>query len=887
MKIISFLSLIFIFCIVAISCKKNTNTNSTNTSTPPTPIISPPIKDSGINNNVYVIDSTMLTLNPDSNLLNAGKFEYTFSGSAPELKTNDIIVGATNGGYIRKISAVNKQSNKINLETTQGNMEDVFKNASFNIKTGMDNLKPARVLSGYQFDVSGQTIYQDGSVTIKLDKGVINMDGDWNFGFDFKNSKLNTFDMGCKNATFNGDFNLNISASKAATIAEKTSTLARVAKYNIFFVGAVPVVLYTEVELRCVFSATINASSQGNYLVNTNNTADIGINYLNSQWQNNFTNNSKSTLSVVNGTSNVGVQIKMGIVPYISFRLYRVLGPYFSLGLQEQVDGNVATPSLDWDFTTSAWIQAVGGVRANIVGTSLFDFNKEWNSDKLFYKTPFSVIKISGDNQTGTTNQYLSQPLKLRVLDNNNNPQSNVSVIYAVTAGGGSMEKATVLTDKDGYVETLWKLGSQFGIQTVTATVKKADGSLIQNAPIEFAATISQTIPSISTSTTSSITQTTAASGGNITNDGGSPITARGVCWSITANPTIANNKTIDGTGTGSFTSNIAGLTANTTYHVRSYATTSIGTAYGSDVTFTTINLPTLTTRAVSNIATNSVTSGGNIINDGGAPITARGVCWSITANPTITNNKTNDGIGIGIFTSTLTGLTGNTTYYVKAYATNNSGTSYGNEMSFITLQSDSKEIVTLGTQTWMTRNLDVVTYRNGDLIPQITDAGAWSNLTTGAWCYYKNDPTNGATYGKLYNWYAVNDPRGLAPKGWHIPTAAAYDSLASYLGGIFVAGGKLKTTNFWDSPNTGATNSSGFSAVPSGYRDKYFASGTPQYTFTGLNMYCIWWTSTESIPNQVSVCFLRWDAEVCSIGNSAYDDFGKKEGYSVRCVKD
>ena len=192
-------------------------------------------------------------------------------------------------------------------------------------------------------------------------------------------------------------------------------------------------------------------------------------------------------------------------------------------------------------------------------------------------------------------------------------------------------------------------------------------------------------LPTVTTTAVTNITQTTATSGGNVTADGGATVTARGVCWSTSANPTTANSHTTDGTGTGPFVSNITGLTGATLYHVRAYATNTVGTSYGSDLTFTTLNLPTVTTTAVTNITTTSATSGGNVTADGGATVTARGVCWSISANPTTANSHTTDGTGTGTFVSNITGLTGGTMYHVRAYATNTIGTAYGNEVSFTT----------------------------------------------------------------------------------------------------------------------------------------------------------------------------------------------------------
>jgi uncharacterized protein (TIGR02145 family) len=191
---------------------------------------------------------------------------------------------------------------------------------------------------------------------------------------------------------------------------------------------------------------------------------------------------------------------------------------------------------------------------------------------------------------------------------------------------------------------------------------------------------------------------------------------------------------------------------------------------------------------------------------------------------------------------------------------------------------------IVIGTQQWMRENLDVLTYRNGDIIPQVTDSTAWANLTTGAWCYYNNDPLNGAIYGKLYNWYAVNDPRGLAPQGWHIPTDAEWTTLGTLLGvtdGLGYnwvdAGGKMKTpgTTRWTTPNTSATNESGFAALPGGYR-YYFGP------FYKVNEHSLWWSATEIDSERASQRSIAYN-------NSTLWNFwnDKKYGYSVRCIRD
>ena len=194
-------------------------------------------------------------------------------------------------------------------------------------------------------------------------------------------------------------------------------------------------------------------------------------------------------------------------------------------------------------------------------------------------------------------------------------------------------------------------------------------------------------LPTLTTNDVSEITGNSAICGGVITDDGGASVTARGVCWSTSENPTINDNKTSDGAGGGSFTSNISNLTPNTNYFIRAYATNSVGTSYGMAMSFTTLTeSPIVVTSEISDITSISATGGGEVISDGGANVTTRGVCWSTSQEPTIEDNKTIDGNGTGSFVSILSELLPNTTYYIRAYATNALVTSYGEELVFTTI---------------------------------------------------------------------------------------------------------------------------------------------------------------------------------------------------------
>ncbi|NSW93969.1 MAG: fibrobacter succinogenes major paralogous domain-containing protein [Bacteroidales bacterium] len=408
-------------------------------------------------------------------------------------------------------------------------------------------------------------------------------------------------------------------------------------------------------------------------------------------------------------------------------------------------------------------------------------------------------------------------------------------------------------------------------------------------------------LATVTTADVTSVTSSSAVSGGEVVSDGGGAVTARGVCWGTLPAPTTAGSKTTDGAGTGSFTSNIAGLEPGKTYYVRAYAVNNAGTAYGNEISFNTPSeLAVVSTSQVNMITTNSAVSGGNVLSDGGSSVTARGVCWSTNSTPTVSDSHTTDGSGTGSFSSSITGLNPNTTYYVRAYAVNSVGTAYGSVISFTTqpatttvtdVDGNVYNTVTIGSQVWMTENLRVTHYRNGDPIITGLSDNEWSSTTSGAFSIYNNVPSNSKVYGNLYNWYAVTDSRGLCPVGWHTPTNAEWETLTTYLinngfgygGSGNDIGKSMAMTSGWDEsivPGTvgheqSGNNSSGFSALPAGFRNYTGA-------FSYLGTMGFWWSSTETTSDYALSRFLQ--NTLPGLENPAYD---KNKGLSVRCVKD
>lgn len=334
-------------------------------------------------------------------------------------------------------------------------------------------------------------------------------------------------------------------------------------------------------------------------------------------------------------------------------------------------------------------------------------------------------------------------------------------------------------------------------------------------------------------------------------------------------------------------------LQKNTTYHYKAYVRTKSITTYGISKQFKTneSGSPVLVTTTVTGITASEAKSGGSISSDGGETITKKGICWSENTGTDLTNciDSTVNLTDAVTWESVLTGLDHEKTYYVRSYAINSKGTGYGNELSFITkappppvtdYDGNVYNVVQIGTQFWIQRNLMTTHYNNGDVIPDITDNTEWSLLGTGALSWFNNDEaTYKNTQGAIYNWYSAADVRNLCPTGWHVPSNTDLSILSDFLGGNTVAGGKMKEEGFahWISPNTGADNSSGFTAISAGYR-----------IYTGIFYNSpnsgSWWTGSD--------CYITAPLSFGLMYNSSallfwVPNYGPpKYGFSIRCVK-
>lgn len=430
-----------------------------------------------------------------------------------------------------------------------------------------------------------------------------------------------------------------------------------------------------------------------------------------------------------------------------------------------------------------------------------------------------------------------------------------------------------------------------------------------------------KTEPKITTTSISNITLKSAKCGGNVSSEGSEAVKTRGVVWDTTTSPTTnLKSKTIDGNGTGNFASLITNLLPSTTYFVRAYATNNIGTGYGDELSFTTnaIGLPTLTTTEITNITTNSSISGGNVTSDGGGVITKKGIVWDTFENPTIVlATKTIDGSELGSFVSNIKPLMQNTTYYIRSYATNIAGTAYGNQVNFKTIASQITGTVAdldgnvyrtiqIGNQVWMAENLKTTKYCNGDIIPNLTDANQWNNLTSGVYIFPDNNIALNTVYGKLYNGYVATDQRNPCPCGWRVPSADDWYILGKNIGGSWIwnenvkyyggadnIGGMMKSTGniadrtgLWIKSNFPGNNSTGFNGLPVGSSRAYFDESSKSITlkFNSRGVEGYWWCSTfENRYNGIQYVELNNFNQYFYL---LFTQINNNSTMSIRCVK-
>jgi uncharacterized protein (TIGR02145 family) len=390
------------------------------------------------------------------------------------------------------------------------------------------------------------------------------------------------------------------------------------------------------------------------------------------------------------------------------------------------------------------------------------------------------------------------------------------------------------------------------------------------------------TTAEIATISESNVTSNSITTGGNISSDGSTQINYRGIAWAMHANPNVGDSVTKEGKGAGSFNSTISHLNANTTYYLRAYAINGVGTAYGNELKVVTAKgLATIVTSPVTGIIPLSASSGGRISNDGGAPVTERGMVYSKNPNPTTADLKIVAGADTGSFSATLTPLASQEIYYVRAYAITSYGTAYGEQIQFKSASASTLSdidgniyiYVTLCGKDWMTSNLQTTKYKNGDPILNGSTGYTWSSNSSGAYAFPNGNAANKDGYGLLYNLPAIKDARGICPAGWHVPTDEEWAQL-EICQGMTQAETEQYNVRGTIAPSLVEGGSSGLNLKKAGYLFN------PDGSYKSFNSFGMFWSSTDVGPGNI----LR---AVGVTPVSVYRTYTSGWTLSIRCVRD
>lgn len=445
--------------------------------------------------NSVVVDSTTQDLVSTEQQLLDGIYVFDVSGGTVA-EEGDIIIGIQNGGFLRKVTSVSQSGGQVTYTTDFAAMDEVFESGTVSLDINMNDSYQYK--SNITHSFSGEELYNNNGVVITADGSlslnIPNMDADISF---------ETFGLGVESATFNmpgatisGDLTFNLNASGTLPLFSDEVEVAGFKRPFYGMLGPLPVagIITTDIVVKC--NAQIDASGSSSLTFENTSPFSFGCTYANGTWDANLAFTPNTTMTFVPPSGGAAFNYNAELVPRISIEFYNVVGPYGEVALKSDVVAAAELPAGNWHLSSEVYFHSVIGVQANIFDTELANYNTTWTSPKLIKKTPSAIEMVSGNNQSGPAETNLVDPISVRVLDSDGDPQSNVPVFFEIIAGGGSLSVTEVLTNGSGVAQTLWELGANgSGAQQISATAKDGAGTTLNGGPIFFVATIDVSTP--------------------------------------------------------------------------------------------------------------------------------------------------------------------------------------------------------------------------------------------------------------------------------------------------------------------------------------------------------------------------------------------------------
>ena len=440
-----------------------------------------------VKSNVVVVDTSQYTLVSSATQLAQGTYVFLYKPSLADLRhngdfnTGNIIIGTTGEGYLRKIISATNDVQSITLNTQQARLEDIFQQGTITFSAG------SVAGSVLQYDFSNTQLTGTANNGLVATSGSLTMNTVQNYVLQFRDGSLTNFYASCDNGSLSAHLQLNATADAAGTTTGAT-TLKTLSGTTTVWVKNIPLVITNELTLNASSSCAATGAVNDNISVTNNEQFSMCTTYSGGAWVN---NNNIIPASVVTATAQPGapnLTANCDIIPLMNVKFYGVTGSSLMLPLKHSIAGNRSATTADWDFMAGVSLQPAVSEVAAVLGYSLPDYNTYWNTEAVNYVTPYQVLKISGDNQTGTASHYLPAPIVVRVIDNSGTKQAGVPVYFTVTSGGGSLSYYNATTDANGIASGYWQLGNSSGAQTVAVTVKKANGTQIPGSPVVFTA---------------------------------------------------------------------------------------------------------------------------------------------------------------------------------------------------------------------------------------------------------------------------------------------------------------------------------------------------------------------------------------------------------------